>query len=346
VDGFRFDLAPVLGRIGSGEFSASAPFFEAVAREPALEGVKLIAEPWDMAPVSPVVTGGFPAGWSAWNDAYRNTVRRFMKGDGGVAGRMASCVAGSRDVFLGPWQSSSSSINLVTCHDGFTLADLVSHAGKHNEANGEGGRDGDDRNHSWNSGVEGPTDDPDVLELRARRVRNLVAVLMTSRGVPMLLAGDEILRTQAGNNNAYCQDNEISWVDWSLIEANADFRGFVFRLIALRRQHPVLRMDGVDGMTFHGSREDPRRDTGEPEWDDDGVRAFAFHLDGGKCDPVDDDFFVILNAHWEPRTFDLPGGDWLVVVDTDRSGDGRRLPGEGGIRASARSVVVLSRGRG
>ncbi len=342
VDGFRFDLAPVLGRVGPGDFSGSAPFFEAAAREPALEGAKLIAEPWDMAPVTPVVTGGFPAGWSAWNDAYRDTIRRFMKGDGGVARRMASCVAGSRDVFSSPWQSPSSSINFVTCHDGFTLADLVSHAGKHNEANGEGGRDGEDRNHSWNSGVEGPTDDPDVLALREKRVRNLITTLLTSRGVPMMLAGDEILRTQKGNNNAYCQDNEISWVDWSLLEVNAGFQAFVSTLITLRRDHPVLRVDGFGGLSFHASREDPRLESGEPDWDDEGVRAFAFHLDGGVCDPVDDDFYVILNAHWEPRSFDLPSGAWRVVVDTDRPGAGSNSDVEGSIRAAARSVLVLT----
>jgi glycogen operon protein len=342
VDGFRFDLAPVLGRNRAGEFSASAPFFEAVRREPALEGVKLIAEPWDMAPVSPVVTGGFPPGWAAWNDEYRNALRRFMKGDGATARRMASCVEGSRGVFSNHWQSASSSINLVTCHDGFTLADLVSYAHKHNEANGEGGRDGEERNHSWNSGVEGPTDDPDVRALRDRRVRNLLATLLTSRGVPMILAGDEFLRTQGGNNNAYCQDNEISWVDWSLLEDNAGFQSFVSDLIALRREHPVLRLDGDDGMTFLGSREDAVQESGEPEWTDAEIRAFAFHLDGGRCTPPDDDLFVILNAHWEPRSFTTPGGSWVVLVDTDRPGTGSRPVEEGEtVRVAARSVVVL-----
>jgi glycogen operon protein len=289
-----------------------------------------------------VVTGGFPPGWSAWNDEYRNALRRFMKGDGAMARRMASGVAGSRSVFSNPWQSASSSINLVTCHDGFTLADLVSYAHKHNEANGEGGRDGEERNHSWNSGVEGPTDDPDVRALRRRRVRNLIAALLTSRGVPMILAGDEFLRTQEGNNNAYCQDNEISWVDWSLLEDNAGFQAFVSGLIVLRREHPVLRLDVDDDVTFVGSEEDAVQESGEPEWTDAEIRAFGVHLDGGRCNPPDDDLLVILNAHWEPRSFNLPDGEWTVVVDTDRPGAERRLVQDGGtVRAAARSVVVL-----
>jgi glycogen operon protein len=331
VDGFRFDLAPILGRDEEGRFDPGAPFFEAVAKHAALGGVKLIAEPWDLAPVTPVLTGEFPEGWSDWNGTYRDTLRRFMKGDGAMAGHMARAMSGSSHVYGKRFQSPLSSVNYVTCHDGFTLADLVSYSHKRNEANGEGGRDGEDENHSWNSGAEGPTDDPEILALRQRRVRNLMATLLVSRGIPMILAGDEILRSQGGNNNAYCQDNEISWLDWSLLEDDGSFREFVLGIVELRRAHPALRGTSFEqGLAWRGSLEDTGG--GEPDWDDPEARSMAMCLEG---------FVVILNAHWEPRTFVLPGESWTVVVDT-----GTAILEADRVVAESRSVVILKSATG
>ena len=214
VDGFRFDLAPVLGR-DNGRFRTDAPFFKAVAAEPSLRYVKLIAEPWDIG-VEGYQLAHFPAGWSEWNDLYRDTMRGFWRGNPGILGNFAERFAGSSDLFRASGRRPTASINYVACHDGFTLYDATAYNEKHNEANLEDNRDGHNHSLSWNCGVEGPTEDPAVTELRERQVRNMLATLVVSQGVPMLQAGDEFGRTQAGNNNAYCQDNEISWVNWDL----------------------------------------------------------------------------------------------------------------------------------
>ncbi|MBN9518639.1 glycogen debranching protein GlgX [bacterium] len=241
VDGFRFDLASVLGRDRRGNVMIDPPVVESITEDGVLADTKLIAEPWDAAGLYQV--GGFPFGrrWSEWNGKYRDDVRRFWRGDTGVAGVLAARLCGSADVYQWNGRLPRHSVNFVTCHDGFTLHDLVSYNRKHNEANGEENRDGLDDNCSWNCGAEGPSDDPGVRALRARQARNLMATLFLSQGVPMLLAGDEFLRSQKGNNNAWCQDNEISWVDWTLAETNADFLRFTKELIALRKRHPVLR---------------------------------------------------------------------------------------------------------
>jgi isoamylase len=241
VDGFRFDLASVLGRDRRGNVMVDPPVVESITEDGVLADTKLIAEPWDAAGLYQV--GGFPFGrrWSEWNGRYRDDVRRFWKGEYGLAGVLASRLCGSSDIYQGSGRLPRHSVNFVTCHDGFTLHDLVSYDRKHNEANGEENRDGLDDNCSWNCGAEGPTDDPEVLRRRARQARNLMATLMLSQGVPMLLAGDEFLRTQGGNNNAWCQDNAVSWVDWTLAERNADFLRFTREMIRLRKRHPVLR---------------------------------------------------------------------------------------------------------
>jgi Type II secretory pathway, pullulanase PulA and related glycosidases len=241
VDGFRFDLAAVLGR-DNAVFRTDAAFFKAVAAEPTLRYVKLIAEPWDVGPDG-YQLGRFPAGWSEWNDLYRDTMRGFWRGNPGILGNFAERFAGSSDLFRASGRRPTASINYVACHDGFTVYDTTAYEQKHNEANLEDNRDGHNHNLSWNCGVEGPTDDPAVIELRERQVRNLLATLLLSQGVPMLLAGDEFGRTQRGNNNAYCQDNEISWLDWQQAARHSGLIGFVRQLLTLRRYAAGLRRD-------------------------------------------------------------------------------------------------------
>src|SRR5690348_4744999 len=238
VDGFRFDLASTLGREPA--FNRNAPFFAAVQQDPVLQGVKMIAEPWDVG-LGGYQVGGFPTGWSEWNDVYRKTARRFWRGEGNLIGDMAHAMTGSAFQFQHDGRAPRASINHVTVHDGFTLADLYAYETKHNEANGEANRDGSDDNLGANCGVEGPADDPGVTALRARQRRNFLTTLFCSQGVPMLLAGDEIGRTQAGNNNAYCQDNELSWVDWDMADQATGLLRFTRALARLRREHPVFR---------------------------------------------------------------------------------------------------------
>ena len=239
VDGFRFDLCTALGR-ENGDYSQGSAFFDAVRQDPVMAGLKLIAEPWDLGPYG-YQLGNFPPGWAEWNGQYRDTLRRFWKGDQGLVADVASRVAGSSDIFGYRGRRPWASINFITAHDGFTLQDLVSYNDKHNEKNGEDNRDGSDSNFSWNFGVEGPSGDPEIVALRDRQKRNMLASLLLSLGVPMLLAGDEIGRTQQGNNNAYCQDNEISWTDWeNLRPEDEELRRFVSHLIHLRRQHRVF----------------------------------------------------------------------------------------------------------
>ncbi|HKQ00252.1 MAG TPA: glycogen debranching protein GlgX, partial [Actinomycetes bacterium] len=237
VDGFRFDLAPTLAREDGG-FDRMSSFFDLVAQDPVVSQVKLIAEPWDVGQPDSYDVGQFPPGWSEWNGRYRDTMRDFWRRQGGLIGEFATRFSGSSDLYGGSRRRPTASVNLVTVHDGFTLRDLVSYDGKHNEANGEDNRDGTDDNRSWNCGVEGPSDDPEVVELRARQSRALLTTLLLSFGVPMVLGGDELGRTQQGNNNAYCQDNELSWLDWE--HADLDFIAFCADLVGFRNRHPVF----------------------------------------------------------------------------------------------------------
>ncbi|WP_206107785.1 glycogen debranching protein GlgX [Paludisphaera rhizosphaerae] len=322
VDGFRFDLASVLGRDRRGDVLVDPPTINRISEDSLLYGTKLIAEPWDAGGLYQV--GTFPGGarWSDWNGRYRDDIRRFWRGDPGMTSALATRICGSDDLYTG--RSPLHSINFITCHDGFTLLDLVSYDHKHNEANGEGNRDGNDANFSWNCGVEGPTDDPAVLEIRRRQVRNLMATLLISQGVPMILGGDEILRTQQGNNNAWCQDNPVSWVDWSLADANQDFLRFVRKMIALRKAHPVFRRRSFFGQAsgsppeifWHGVL--PVQPDFSPS-----SRMLAFALDGRRCDRpgvIDRDFFVAMNADDRDERFHIPaspsGRPWRRVVDT------------------------------
>lgn len=323
VDGFRFDLASVLSRGLDGEEMASAPLIDEISRDPVLVGTALIAEAWDAVGLYQV--GRFQGGtrWAEWNGAYRDDVRHYVRGDAGMTGRLATRLAGSSDLYSPSGRVPFHSINFVTCHDGFTLHDLVSYDWKHNEANGEDSRDGSGDNVSWNCGAEGLTSDAAVLELRRRQTLNCLAILFVSQGMPMLLGGDEAGRTQQGNNNAYCQDNEISWFDWTLVERNADLVRFTSKLIAFRRGHPTLRRDRFftgksdDGkppdVSWHGVR------LGEPDFGP-GSRALAMHLAGGKDSSEGGDLYFAVNAWVEPLTFQLPTseGRWRRVIDTAR----------------------------
>jgi glycogen operon protein len=331
VDGFRFDLATTLGR-QNGTFTRSSPFFDIIAQDPVLSTVKLIAEPWDVGQQDSYDIGRFPALWSEWNGAYRDTVRDFWRGTGNLLPRYATRVTGSADLYGQGLRRPSASINFVTAHDGFTLADLVAYDHKHNEANGEQNRDGTDANYSWNRGVEGPTDDPQVIAARQQAQRTMLAALLTSFGVPMLLGGDELGRTQQGNNNAYCQDNGISWFDWGSIDA--PLLDFTRSLIRLRREHPVLRRRGwLTGASAHEVRwftpaGAPMTDA---DWGFDQARAVTIVLDG-RDDPdvapdgtpmLDDDLMIWVNAWWEPIDFTVPVIDefgasatWSMAVDT------------------------------
>ncbi len=337
VDGFRFDLATTLAR-GPQGFDPASPFLAAARQDPVLSKVKLIAEPWDLGPGGYRV-GQFPPGWSEWNDKFRDTVRAFWRGDGGVIGAVAYALTGSSNLFEHHGRRPRSSVNYITAHDGFTLEDLVSYNAKHNDANLEGNRDGTSNNNSWNCGVEGPTEDPQVIALRFRQKRNLIASLLLSQGTPMIQAGDELGRTQLGNNNAYCQDNETSWIDWSLRrKEDRDFLEFVKKIIRLRQEHPVFRRPRF----FHGAHmggapvkditwvSPEGRELRDHEWNLHYARCFGCHIGGdigdymsrGGASMQDDRFIVLLNAHHETVPFSLPafeaGALWRVVIDTGR----------------------------
>jgi glycogen operon protein len=335
VDGFRFDLAWALAR-GLHEVDRLAAFFDIIHQDPVLSQLKLIAEPWDVGPGGYQV-GNFPVLWAEWNGIYRDTVRGFWKGDPGLAGSMAYRLTGSSDLYEKHGRSPYASINFVTAHDGFTLADLVSYNEKHNELNGEDNGDGLNENLSWNSGAEGTTDDPGILALRQRQMRNFIATLLLSQGVPMLQAGDEIARTQHGNNNAYCQDNETSWVDWQIEEPCQRILDFTRHMIGLRAGHPALRRSAFfkRGRQIRGSEVKDLtwllpggREMGEKEWGNAETRAFALRLAGdaiGEVDDhgrtIDDDILLILiNASWDAVSFVLPAepgkGRWKTLVDT------------------------------
>ena len=355
VDGFRFDLAATLGREAGG-FASTAAFFDLVDQDPVLSQVKLIAEPWDVGQVDSYDLGRFPAKWSEWNGRYRDTIRDFWRSTDGTLADFARRMSGSADLFGGSRRRPSASVNIITTHDGFTVRDLVSYRTKHNEANGEEGRDGSDDNRSWNCGVEGPSDDPGVLALRQRQQRALLATLLLSLGVPMILGGDEMGRTQHGNNNAYCQDNEISWFDWA--GADTELLAWTRELVALRRAHPVLRrrryLTGARGEDVGWFTPSGKPMT-DAAWNDPFTRSVAVLIDGS-AEPdrdergmpmLDDDLLFMINGWWEELEFTLPSaGSWRPVLDTFDGAIGPAGPPTGpAVRVGPRSLVLLVRDR-
>ena len=357
VDGFRFDLATTLLR-EEHHFDPAGGFARAVRQDPVLQPVKLIAEPWDVGEGGYRV-GGFPAPFSEWNGKYRDSVRAYWKGEGGL-GELAYRIAGSSDLYGSDGRATPrASVNFVTAHDGFTLKDLVSYNEKHNEANGEGNRDGESNNGSWNCGVEGPTNDGNILALRDRQRRNLLATLLLSQGVPMILAGDEVGRTQNGNNNAYCQDSETSWINWDLSPEDEDFLIFARRVIGLRKTHPALRL----GRFFKGRGDaggsevtwlDPQGfEMTEEEWRTGFARCLGLRIFGEALGGKEDGLLILFNAHHETIPFVLPeeGGDlsWSVALDTSYGGgllpDGVYKPGDE-YPLAARSLALLRHPRG
>jgi glycogen operon protein len=350
VDGFRFDLASILGRDEHGNILRNAPLLEDIAEDPILRDVKIIAEAWDAG-------GAYQVGcfstrrWTEWNGRFRDDVRRFWVGDAGMIGSFASRICGSSDLYQKSGKGPSSSLNFVTCHDGFTLNDLVSFRQKHNDENGEFGRDGTDVNNSDNCGVEGPSQDPAIESMRNRLIKNFLLTLLISRGVPMLLGGDEFRRTQRGNNNAYCQDNEVSWFDWSLLEKHKDIHRFTRGMIAFRRAHPVLRKE-----TFYAD-EDIKwfaPSGAPPNWADPRQKSFACLL-LGRTEP---DLFLLFNADAGPVDFSIPAlppaNIWRLAADTSRpapddlSDPGREpsLHGQISFRLESRSSAILLTGDG
>jgi isoamylase len=358
VDGFRFDLAATLAR-GDGNFDRTSSFFELVAQDPIVSRAKLIAEPWDVGQGDSYDLGEFPAQWREWNGKYRDSMRDYWKSkDVGVA-EFATRFSGSPDLYGAARRRPTASVNLITVHDGFTLRDLVSHDRKHNEANEEGNRDGTDDNRSWNCGAEGPTDDADVNALRGRQARAMLSTLLLSFGMPMLLGGDEIGRTQGGNNNAYCQDNEVSWLDWEA--ADNGLRNFVKRLLELRRSHPVFRrqrfLTGADAAELGWYASAGTRVSDE-QWADPTMHAMAIYLDGTNAPDqaqdgtalLDDDFLILVNAWWEPVTFTLPPvrestQTWFIELDSydPAVSAAREFPRHTGdqVVARPRSLTVL-----
>ena len=332
VDGFRFDLGTILAREPNG-FDNQSGFLKACSQDPVLSRVKLIAEPWDCGPGGYQV-GGFPPGWAEWNDQYRDTVRDFWRGEAS-AGKLSPRLYGSADIFDKYGRRPYASVNFITAHDGFTLNDLVSYNERHNEANLEDNKDGHDHNRSWNCGAEGPTDDEGINTLRARQMRNFLATLLLSQGTPMLLAGDEFGRTQHGNNNAYCQDNDISWIDWSLAESNQTLIRFVQQMTALRARFPILRRN-----RFLSAEENPRiglkeitwvnatgKEMEAEQWSDDGMLCFGILLDGRaqatglRQRGHDATLLIVLNAFHDLVEFTLPGDSdearWSLLIDTN-----------------------------
>ena len=375
VDGFRFDLASTLAR-GLHEVDRLSAFFDLIQQDPVVSQVKLIAEPWDVGEGGYQV-GNFPPLWSEWNGKYRDVVRDFWRSEHATLPEFASRITGSSDLYQSDGRHPSASINFVTAHDGFTLNDLVSYNDKHNEANGEGNRDGESHNRSWNCGAEGPTRDPEIRALRRRQQRNFLATLFLSQGVPMILGGDEMGRTQGGNNNAYCQDNEISWLDWTLREENAELLALTARLAEFRREHPVFhRRRWFQGRPIHGETvtdigwfSHDGTDMSEEDWESGFAKSVGVFLNGDAIpdpDPrgekvTDDSFIVLFNAHYESLPFTIPSRDWgdhwVVVLDTDDlringSGMAAWEPGLGEgepvkkgeqIDVGARSLMVLRR---
>jgi glycogen operon protein len=360
VDGFRFDLASTLAR-ELFEVNKLGAFFDIIHQDPVLNQVKLIAEPWDVGPGGYQV-GNFPPGWAEWNGKYRDSVRRFWKGDGGMVSEFATRLAGSSDLYERSGRKPYASVNFVTCHDGFTLADLVSYDAKHNEANQEDNRDGADNNDSWNCGAEGPTDDPAINALRVRQRKNFIATLLFSQGVPMLLAGDELGHTQQGNNNTYCQDNELSWLDWNLTPDKQEFLEFVKTVVRLWQSHPVLqRRNFFQGRSIRGTDikdiswlGPDGKEMSDEAWNAGYVRCLGMRLAGDLIGEVDergepivgDTLLVLLNAHWEPIPFTLPahkdGQRWEAVLDTSRPiGESTELSDRYPYLLQDRSLAVL-----
>ncbi len=357
IDGFRFDLASILARREDGTPLGDPPLLKTIAHDPVLGRTKLIAEPWDAGGLYHV--GGFPdyGRWGEWNGKYRDTIRKFVRSDAGTVPEMMQRLMGSRDLY--PTRGPIASVNFVIAHDGFTLNDLFSYNDKHNEANGEDNRDGANDNNSWNCGVEGETDDPEILRLRRRMMKNSIAILMVSQGVPMISMGDEVARTQGGNNNGYCQDNEISYLDWTFLETNAEIYRFYQHVIAFRHHHPVLRHG------YHLRGED-YQGAGIPDisWYDVDLAAdqpvnerltLAFllsgkHAKGGLAE--DNDIFVAMNMHWEDQYFSLPqlpGKRWFVFANTGvdapydicEPGEEVRLDDQVNLMLTSRSVIIL-----
>jgi glycogen operon protein len=351
VDVFRFDEGSVLHRGGDGVPMEFPPVVWGIELSEKLADTKVIAEAWDAGGLYDV--GRFPGSrWSDWNGRFRDDVRRFVRGDFGLVSTIATRIAGSMDMYEGSGRGPSNSVNFITAHDGFTMYDLVSYNQKHNEANGEGNRDGVDDNLSWNCGAEGPTDDPAINAFRKRQIKNFATVLFVSQGVPMFVAGDEVGRTQRGNNNAYCQDSELSWFDWTLPEENADLFRFFRGMIALRRRHASLRRRtfltgranrrGLDDIRWHGL------DLDHPDWDS-GSRLLAFTLAGEE--PLEPDLHVMMNMDDASHDFAVPLADdrrWLMFADTAKAapddiaepGQERALEGEH-CTVEGRSIVIL-----
>jgi glycogen operon protein len=347
VDGFRFDLGTILGREPHG-FDQRGGFFDAVGQDPVLGKVKLVGEPWDIGPGGYQV-GGFPPGWAEWNDKYRDTVRDYWKGTEGVMQDFAARVTGSGDVYdirgRRPWAG----VNFITAHDGFTLNDTVSYNEKHNEANGEDNNDGHSDNRSFNYGAEGPTDDEGIKAVRERQKRNFLATLLLSHGTPMILAGDEFGRTQHGNNNGYCQDSEISWVDWEGIgDEGQALMAFIRRLIAVRQSQPIVRRESFrDGMNVNWFNPGGGEHTPE-HWEDAGVKSIALRLsrDDLNGDGEWNDVIMAFNAFDGPVSFKLPereGRVWKAEIDTNApEGEGFETPGgEEAVELAPRSLVVF-----
>jgi glycogen operon protein len=346
VDGFRFDLAVSLAR-DPDDYNPHAALFEAIRTHPSLRDTKLIAEPWDIGPHGHQ-TGHFPPGWAEWNDLYRDTVRHFWRGDSGILGDLATRIAGSSDLFAREGRDPTASINYVAAHDGFTLSDLVSYAHKHNEANREHNRDGSSHEVSWNNGIEGPADD--LADLRARQIRSLLTTLFLSQGVPMIVAGDEFGRSQNGNNNPYCQDSNIGWLDWTTTSDDLELTDFVARLIQFRQDHPSLRRSEHFTGAIINDRQmkditwlhPDGREMVEDNWHDDHLHAFGF-LIAGASDK--DDVLALLNAGHAPRHFRLPDSiaerRWQIQIDTASPlGEPRPLPS--GIDLPQSSLLIAT----
>jgi isoamylase len=360
IDGFRFDLASILGRDPHGAPMANPPLLEVLAADPVLAKCKLIAEAWDAGGLYQV--GSFPAfgRWAEWNGKYRDCMRRFLKGDPGMVGEVSQRLQGSPDIYARGGRGPNASINFIACHDGFCLADLVSYNDKHNEANGENNNDGTNDNNSWNCGWEGPTDDPDINALRKRQMKNALAMLLISRGIPMILMGDEVGRTANGNNNTYCHDNALNWLDWSLVDENADLFRFTRNCIAFRHAHPVLRSNeffrnrddtgnGYDDITWHGVQ------PWNADWSD-SSRVLAFmlcgeHAKGGT--ETDNYIYVAMNMYWDALPFELPDlpdeMKWHIFADTSAAppedswtlGTEPLLEDQHQFLVGGRSVVIL-----
>ncbi len=364
VDGFRFDLASALARQFY-EVDRLSAFFDIIHQDPVLSRLKLIAEPWDVGEGGYQV-GNFPALWSEWNGKFRDTVRDFWRGESASLAEFGFRLTGSSDLYQDDGRRPTASVNFVTAHDGFTLNDLVSYNDKHNEANGEDNKDGESHNRSWNHGVEGDTDDPSIAALRERQKRNFITTLALSQGVPMLLGGDEMGRTQRGNNNAYCQDTPISWYDWSLRDENLSLLGFTRRVMALRKSHPVFRRRRFFmGRDIHGSGVsdigwfDPNgTEMTQEDWSGGHVKALGVFLNGEEIPYpdargeriVDTCFLLLFNSHAEPVTFTLPvdrwGEAWTPVLDTndpDLDQEGSVYKAGDSVPVEARSVMVLER---